>query len=144
MNLWGGRPDLMFLVVLIWTVVRGGSEGLLWAFIGGLLTDLLSGGPLGAMVLALLAVAVLSGQPWGQGIGSPVVRLVLTTFVAALLYHLVLLSVLAWTGFPVGWGWAIPKVALPSALFNSILAPFVRQPLKWLEQRTRPERRLPL
>jgi hypothetical protein len=30
-------------------------------------------------------------------------------------------------------------VAGPSALLNTVLAPFVRQPLAWLERRTRRE-----
>ncbi len=87
---WGARPDLMLLVVLIWSVVRGAEEGMVWGFIGGLVMDLFSGGPLGATVLALLAVALLAGQPWGQGIGSSVVRLLLLAFVAVLVFHLIL------------------------------------------------------
>ena len=69
-NLWDARPDLMLLIVLVWSVVRSVDEGMVWGFIGGLIVDLLSGGPLGATALALLAVAFLVGQPWGQGRNS--------------------------------------------------------------------------
>ena len=98
-NLWGARPDLMLLVVLVWAVVRSMDEGMVWGFVGGLIIDLFSGGPLGTTALALLTVAFLTGQPWGQGIGSPVIRLLLLAFAAGLAYHLVLLAVLAWTGW---------------------------------------------
>jgi rod shape-determining protein MreD len=137
---WGAQPDLMLLVVLIWSVVRGVEEGMVWGFIGGLVIDLLSGGPLGATVLALLAVALLAGQQWGQGIGSSVVRLLLLTFVAVLVFHLILLIILSWTGYNVTWGWAILQVAGPSALLNASLSPFIQRPLNWLERITRRER----
>lgn len=139
-DLWGARPDLVLLVVLVWAVVRGVDEGAVWGFIGGMTIDLLSGGPLGATVLALSAVALLAGQPWGRGIGSPTMRLLLLAFVAVLAHHLVLLTVLAWTGYSVDWGRAILGVAGPSALLNAALAPFVQRPLVWLERKVRRER----
>jgi len=138
-NLWGARPDLMLLVVLIWTVVRGMDEGVLWGFIGGLIIDLLSGGPLAATVLALLAATLLAGQSLGRGFGSLVVRLMLLTFLGVLAYHLVLLIVLNWTGHApqMDWGFSLLRVAGPSALLNMLLVPFVQQPLVWLERATR-------
>lgn len=138
-NLWGARPDLMLLVVLVWAVVRGVDEGLVWGFVGGLILDLFSGGPLGATVLALLSVVLLAGQPWGQGLSSPVARLLLPALIGVIVYHLVLLFVLGWTGHAVDWAFALLRVAGPSALLNTLLAPFVQQPLAWLERRTRPE-----
>ena len=139
-NLWGARPDMMLLFVLVWAVVRGVDEGLVWGFIGGLIIDLLSGGPLGATVLALVTVAWLTGQPWGQGIGLPVVRLLFMALVGVIVYHLILLVVLGWTGHVVNWGYALLRVAGPSALLNTLLAPFVYYPLIWLERRIRQER----
>jgi len=139
-NLWGARLDLMLLVVLVWTVVRGIDEGLMWGFIGGLIIDLFSGGPPGATMLALLAVALLAGQGWGQGIGSPVVQLLLLAFLSVVVYHLVLLAILAWTGHTVEWGFSLVRVAGPSAFFNALLAPFIRWPLTRLERWTRQER----
>ncbi len=139
-DLLGAQPDLMLLVVLVWAVLRGVDEGLVWGFIGGLAIDLLSGGPMGAITLAMLAAALLAGQSWGQGIGSSVLRLLLLAFVAILTYHLILLFVLSWTGYVVDWGWAILQVAGPSALLNMALAPFVQLPLSWLERSMRRER----
>lgn len=138
-NLWGARPDLMLLVVLAWTVVRGVDEGLMWGFIGGVIVDLLSGGPLGATPLALLAVAFLAGQPWGRGFGSSLIRLLLLVFLGVVVYHLVLLSVLVSMGHTVDWRFALTRVVGPSTLLNLVLAPLVRSPLAWLERRTRRE-----
>lgn len=138
-NPWGARPNLMLLVVLIWVVVRGLEEGIVWGFVGGLIVDFLSGGPLAATALALLAGALLAGQSLGQGIGSPVVRLMLLTLLGAATYHLVLLITLDWTGHPIDWGFALLRVAGPSVVLNAVLAPLVRGPLVWLERATRRE-----
>jgi rod shape-determining protein MreD len=139
-NLWGARPDLMLLVVLVWSVVRDVREGLVWGFIGGLILDVFSGGPLGASILGLLSVALLAGQLWVRGIGSTVIRLLLLALVAVAAYHLVLLTILGWTGYAVGFGRALLRVVAPSALLNAVLTPFVHRPLYWLERRTRRER----
>ncbi len=139
-SLWGAQLDLMLLLVLMWAMVRGTDEGLVFAFVGGLILDLFSGGPLGTIALALLAVALLAGQPWGSGIGSPVMRIILLTLLAATVYHVVMLIVLAWTGHVVDWGGVLPRVVGPAALLNAAVAPFVHRPLEWLERRTRRER----
>ena len=112
----------------------------MWGFIGGLIVDLLSGGPLGATPLALSAVVFLAGRSWGRGFGPPVVRLLLLAFLGVVVYHLVLLFVLTWTGHAVDWRFALMRVVGPSVLLNVVLAPFVRQPLAWLERKTRQER----
>jgi rod shape-determining protein MreD len=129
----------MLLVVLAWSVVRGMNDGLVWGFIGGLIIDLFSGGPLGATVLALVVVAFMAGEPWGLGVGAPTIRLLVLTFLSVTVYHLALLIILGWTGHTVDWGWALLRVAGPSALLNAVLAPFVQGPLNWLERRTRRE-----
>ncbi len=139
-DLWGARPDLVLLVVLVWASVRGVAEGAVWAFIGGLMVDLLSGGPLGATVLALLTAAFLAGQPWGRGIGSPTALLLVSTFIATFFYHVVLLFALAWTGYGVDWVEALLRVVGPSALLNALLAPFIQRPLIWLDRSVRQER----
>jgi rod shape-determining protein MreD len=126
----------MLLVVLIWAVVRGLDEGLLWAFIGGLIMDLLSGGPLAGTALALVAAAYLAGQSLGEGVGSQAVRSMILTVLGALTYHLALLIILGWTGHPVNWGFSLARVAGPSIVLNGVLAPFVLQPLSWLERAT--------
>jgi rod shape-determining protein MreD len=129
----------MLLVVLVWAVVRSVDEGLMWGFIGGLIVDLLSGGPLGGTTLSLLLVAFLAGQPWVQGLGSMVVRLLFLALVSTAAYHLALLVILAWTGHTIDWQYAVLRVAIPSVILNTLLTPFVQQPLAWLSRRLRRE-----
>ena len=125
----------MLLVVLLWTILRGMNEGMIWGFIGGLAVDLLSGGPLGAHILALLAVAFVGRQPWGEGLGAPLVRVLLLALVSGLVYHVILLTVLTWTAHVVDWGYSFLRVAAPSVALTVVLSPFVRQALKWISTR---------
>lgn len=134
----GSRPDLVFLVVVGWAFMRGSVEGAVWAFIGGLLLDVFSGGPFGSMTLALLLVAVFVGRQWGRELGSVILQLVLLTLVSCFAYHALLLLTLSGTGHVVDWGYSLAQVAAPSAFLNALLAPFVYWPLAWLDRSTRP------
>ncbi len=138
-SILGGRPDLVFLVVTGWAFLRGPAEGAVWAFTGGLILDLLSGGPFGGFALSLLVVAALVSRRWGQELGSLYLQLFLLTLIACFAYHLLLLLLLGWTGHPVDWSYSLSHVAAPSAVLNGVLAPFVHWPLAWLDRRTRPE-----
>ncbi len=135
----GGRPDLVFLVVTGWAFLRGPIEGALWAFIGGLLLDLFSGGPFGAIAFSLLIAALIVGQQWGKELGSMYLQLVLLVLIACFAYHFLMLLSLSWTGYAMDWGYGLARVAAPSAVLNGVLAPFVHWPLAWLDRRTRPE-----
>ncbi len=57
----GARPNLVVLVAASWSVAAGAREAVWWAFFGGLLADLLSGGPLGALALASLVPVAAVG-----------------------------------------------------------------------------------
>jgi rod shape-determining protein MreD len=135
----GGQPNVILLIVLLWTLLRGLDEGLVWAFVGGLIVDALSGGPLAATSIALLFAAYLAGQSLGEQVGSLSVRSMIVTILGTATYHLALLLVLDWTGHAVNWPFSLARVTGPSVVLNSVLAPFVLQPLAWLERTTRRE-----
>jgi rod shape-determining protein MreD len=138
-SIGGGQFDVVLVAVIAWGLLRGPAEGMIWAFIGGLVLDLFSGGPMGGITLALLIVAFLAGQQWGSELGLAYIQLILLTLVLSFLYHMLLLVVLGWRGYPVNWVYSLPRVAAPSAALNAVLAPLVYRPLIWLDRRTRPE-----
>jgi rod shape-determining protein MreD len=61
MKIYGVKPDLVLLLVVIGTLVYGSRPGVVWAFIGGLGLDIFSGGPMGSSSLALMAAALVAG-----------------------------------------------------------------------------------
>ena len=100
----GVVPQLLFLVALVWGIVRGIEEGIIWAFIAGLFVDLFSIAPLGVSSLAFMA-----------GVGAPLLlqrvlpprRLPVAMFMAALgtsVYLTVYAVILQLLGFGISLG----------------------------------------
>lgn len=97
----GAFPNMPVLAAASWSVAAGAREGLWWAFVGGLATDVLSAGPLGAFTAAALPGALVVGlgerpiaKPVPVAYGVPAVAL------AALLTQVLYLGVLAFLGHP--------------------------------------------
>ncbi len=86
-------PDVTLVIILVWSAVRGVRDGLLWAFLAGILLDTLALDPLGANALALLPVVVLgaiSGRAFFQSnLIVPIVACILATFLHALVLLLI-------------------------------------------------------
>lgn len=141
------QTDLTLLLVGAWSLRRGVEEGAVWAFIGGLMLDLLSAGPFTAAMFGLLAVSLVLGIDPSTGMGrrqsraggdSPVM-LILGVGLATLVYHLVLLAALRLAGRPLDWIDAATRVIAPRIVFNLVLIFFVYRALGWLDRRTRRE-----
>lgn len=77
----GGGPQLVFLCVLSWAINADLRGGLTWAFIGGLMLDLLSAAPLGTSAIGLILVVFLISGLGGQvyGIGLPLLAALTVT-----------------------------------------------------------------
>lgn len=92
-ELIGIFPDVTLVIILVWSAVRGVRDGLIWAFLVGILLDTLALDPLGANALALLPVVLLgalSGRAFFQSnLIVPILACVLATFLHALVLLLV-------------------------------------------------------
>ena len=92
------QPDLVLVLAVVWAMNVGVEDGLVVAFVGGLMLDLLTPDrPLGATTLSLLVVTgvalfvarLLAGTRWLATIG--------TAFALSWLYHVLLLAIMAVT-----------------------------------------------
>lgn len=123
LRVFGGQPDLIPLLVIAWTILDQRSEGVAWAFVGGLFADLLSGVPLGISSLALLPVAFLIQIAEAQVYRRNMFIMLIFAAGGALGYHLTYLLALRFVaGFPVLWSESLWYVTLPSVLFDVVLA----------------------
>lgn len=132
--------QLMLLVVISWSLLRGSREGMLWGFTGGLALDLLSAGPLG-LNAGLLALAGYAAG-WGE---AKVFRtnLALPVFIVATItlgYALAQSLVLQALGHPVPWAEWFVRIVLPTLVLNLLVIPFIYRPLRWLSQHTGQEK----
>jgi rod shape-determining protein MreD len=118
----GARPSLPVLVAASWSVAAGAREGVWWAFVGGIASDLISGGPLGASALASLPPVAAVGLREGGNRPTPVIAGAILVGVAALVAGLIYLGVLAATAQPVPSLPLATGAAVASAVYTGLLA----------------------
>lgn len=130
-----------------WSLRRGVEEGAVWAFIAGVVLDLLSAGPATSLLFALLAASLVLGIDPSTGgarrqtpsFGDNPLALIVGVVIGTLVFHLVLLTAMQLAGYSLNWLDAAPRVVLPRMIFNLVLMPFVYHALGWLDRRSRRE-----
>ncbi|CAG0936892.1 hypothetical protein TFLX_05789 [Thermoflexales bacterium] len=133
-----GTLNLLLLCVMLWEQIEARGEGYVWAFIGGVVLDLISGGPFGGSILALLAATFLANRLGGglfrDRLLLPLVAAVAGTFA----YNGVYLILLRIFSVPVNLVDALVQVVLPSALLNVLASPIVARLMLALYRRVKP------
>jgi rod shape-determining protein MreD len=132
----GVKPNLMLLMVVSWSLLRGAQEGVLWALVGGMGLDLLSGAPFGTSTVALVTLSLLAGVGELSVFRTHLTLPLIATLVASLAHNLFSLLLLHLRGFSIDWADSLIQVVLPSTLINVLLAPFVYRALYWLHRKT--------
>jgi len=115
----GVHPDLVLILIIGWIILRGLGEGLVWALIGGVSLDLVSGAPFGVFTLTTLLVALAANLSHGRVFGSSIVLPLSLTFPLSLLFNGLALLFLTLLGRPIVWSDAFFNVLLPVAIFNT-------------------------
>ncbi len=130
-KIYGVKPDLVLLIVVIGTLVYGARAGLIWAFFGGLGLDIFSGGPMGSSSLALMAAVMVAG--FGHRTLSrfnvlvPIAAVVVGTVVYAVAY-LSILAVLQYldvTQHQVPLLLTMQNIVVPTVVYNTALMVFL-------------------
>jgi len=121
-HFYDGRPDLVLLGIIGWGLAGKPDQTMVWALIGGLMLDSLSGIPLGASSIALVGIAYViglyRGRIWEPNLLAPLG----VTLLASLLYHAYGLAVMYLMGRGPDLGYALSRVVLPSTFLNLLLA----------------------
>ncbi len=136
-TLLGVHPDLMLMLVTAWSILRGSEEGMLWAVIGGVALDMLSGAPFGVCTLALLIVGFLAGLSRRSVFRSDLLLPLLIVPLATLLYEGMMLLALRALGWPADLRTGVSRVVLPAVLVNTVSMPVVYLLARELHRRTR-------
>ncbi len=127
----GGEPDLVFLLVLSWSVNGRLEQSVIWSFVGGITQDLLSAAPTGAsavgLILLVFAVDRLKQQVYHIG----VVLIIGLVIAGTILQKTVYMIVLAFTGFTIYPLDNLTYVILPTIAYNLVFMP----PIYWLIRR---------
>ena len=126
-KIFGVKPDLVLLLVVIGTLVYGGRAGLVWAFLGGLGLDMFSGGPMGSSSLALMSAVLVAN--FGHrtlsryNIFVPIVAMAAGTLVYAGAYLgiLAVLQYLDVTQHQVQLLAMLQNIVMPAIVYNTTL-----------------------
>ena len=132
------RLDLVLVVVLAWNLASPHAESILWAFIGGLAMDALSGGPMGTTVMALLTATVLANFMSARVSESHIFLRIAVAVAGSVLYYLVYSIVLAFSGWQVDWISALASILLPASALNTALMLLLFPSARWLANRIAP------
>ncbi len=128
---FGAQPDLLLVMVICWSLLHGVSEGLMWAFIGGLAFDVVSGLPLGASPLALMPICFLASigrtSVYANNLWLPVVFVAIATPI----HGWIMLFIRQAQGVPVDWLGVTLRVVLPAMVLNILLTIVVARILRW-------------
>jgi len=117
------RPDLVLILVVTYSVSRGGEEGLLVGLFGGLLVDLLSAVPFGTATLSMGAIGLATGLGEANVYRANLVIQLLAVFLATAFYHSIIMLTLQAIGWKVEWISTLALQTVPGAVLNAILAP---------------------
>jgi rod shape-determining protein MreD len=131
----GLKPDLILLVVLVFSLLKGAEEGTVSGFASGLLQDIFSTGLLGVNALVKTVIGFISGILKEKIFSEHILFLIpIITFVVSISQSILMLLILHAFGIEYGMVWSLKKIVLPEALYNSLLSPFVFLGIKKLFQ----------
>ena len=137
-RLVGATPNLLLVVVVCWSLIRGLYDGLVWGFVGGLALDVIAGLPLGTSSLALMATTPLAGLGKNSIFpGSLTLPILLVALATPVYGWIVLLSEMI-RGIPVDWLASTVRIIGPEIAFNAALVVIVYPALRWLATQIRP------
>jgi rod shape-determining protein MreD len=134
----GVKPNLVLVAVVLMTTSFGFEAGIVWAFVAGVVANLLIPEPLGSVPLALLAVAVivaagarvLGRLTWVYPVGA--------AFAGSVVADLVSVAALTLVGGSLGTSVPI-ELLIPAAVLNAAITGLLLVPTRVLLQRYGPE-----
>lgn len=135
---WGIVPDLMLLVVVSWSLLRGARAGIPWALGGGLMLDLLSGGPFGAATISLVLSSVVMGLEEFNLFRDSLWLPLFASSLATAIYGGLYLVILRISGHPVQWRPSLLQVVIPCMVLNALVMYPTFWAMRWLHRRTLP------
>jgi len=138
LNVGGAQPDLIIVSIILLTIVSGQNSAVIFAVILALLSDAISGLPLGVSIIPYLVVVFLAigGERtlFGARLGWPI----LITAVATVAVGLITLIELNVIGWEIQWTDTLLRVLGPAVIVNSTLMFVLYVPVEYARGRRKP------
>ena len=138
LNVGGVQPDLIIVSIILLTIVSGRTSAMIFAVILALLSDAISGLPLGISVIPYLVIVFLASGGertlFGVGLGWPVLVTALATVVVGAITLLELSAI----GWEIPWTDTLLRVLAPAVIVNTILMFLLYVPVEYVMGRRKP------
>ncbi len=121
----GIKPDLVLLLVVLSGFLLGTREGAFLGFVGGIVVDLFSGSYIGINALSKMAAGYLAGAAGERLYRENIPIATGVTFFTSLAGLIVNYLLLLYLDIHVSPLYAFFRVALPTAAYTAVLAPFI-------------------
>ena len=122
----GLKPDLIMVVVVVFSLLKGEKEGTISGFASGLLQDIFSTGLLGINALAKTVIGFTCGILKEKIFHEHILFLIpVITFIASITQSILIFLLLRAFGIEYNLAWSLKQLALPEALYSSLLSPFI-------------------
>jgi rod shape-determining protein MreD len=151
LNILGGRPDLVLLIVMAWTLNATLEEGVIWAFVGGICTDLLSAAPLGTSAAGLVILVFMFHAVRQQIYTVGLFTLIWVVLLGTLFQHIAVMVILMLTGFApaftdqLGYGVIFQEftsLIFPTMVYNLIVIVPIYAVMRRIQRRVTTDKRL--
>ena len=122
----GLKPDLIMVVVVVFSLLKGEKEGTISGFASGLLQDIFSTGLLGINALVKTVIGFTCGILKEKIFYEHILFLIpVITFIASFMQSILIFLLLRAFGIEYNLAWSLKQVALPEALYSSLLSPLI-------------------
>jgi rod shape-determining protein MreD len=132
------RPDIVLLLVVGWSLLRGVEEGMLWGLVGGFVVDALTGLPMGTSSTAYVVVAGLAMFAAGAMSRAHLVLPLVAGFVATFVFYAVAFVIISSEEHQFFLSQGFLSTVIKVALFNAVVCPLVIGLCYALDRRLRP------
>ncbi len=133
LSYFGVHPNLVLVLVVGWTLLRSGREGLIWGLVGGILLDLYSSAPFGVFTIAMLIVAFVVSFAEALPFHTTLLLSLGIVFLMSLLLNIVAMVMMQSLGWDVAWGSLSARLP-PAALLDTLLLLLLYRPLRVLSR----------
>jgi rod shape-determining protein MreD len=136
----GGMPDLVFLLVLAWAINGPLESAVAWSFAGGICQDLLSAAPVGTSALGMIFLVFAIHFVRQQVYRITFILIIGLVLVGTFFQQIVVMIILAVTGFPPHILDSLGYIVLPTMLYNLVFIWPVYWFIRWLQRQILRER----
>jgi len=122
----GLKPDLIMVVVVVFSLLKGEKEGAISGFASGLLQDIFSTSLLGINALVKTVIGFTCGILKEKIFHEHILFIIpVITFISSFIQSFLISLLFRAFGIEYNLAWSLKQVALPEALYSTLLSPFI-------------------